>query len=191
MQIRQSTAGVGGSRIITEPKGPQPWDFVNSNQDEVLALLKPGGDRTTTIFMVAGALLVGLGLGWTCATNTAVFNIAPTETPRKLAEIKPGNKSDGARRTSSVSPVPPAKADGTSPASIRLSGDAAGSPVASLANTASPARDLVAVPETRPTTIAGWTVLEVRGGTVVLEGPEGVRTAAPGDSVPGIGRVDS
>jgi hypothetical protein len=50
---------------------------------------------------------------------------------------------------------------------------------------------MAAVPETRPTTIAGWTVLEVRGGTVVLEGPDGIRTAARGDIVPGIGRIDS
>src|ERR1043166_5682578 len=105
MQIRQSAAGVGGSRIIMEPEGPQPWDFVNSNQDEVLALLKRGGDRKPTIFLVAGALLIGLGLGWTCATNTAVFNIAQTETPRRLPEIKSSGKSDGARRMSSVSPA--------------------------------------------------------------------------------------
>ena len=47
------------------------------------------------------------------------------------------------------------------------------------------------MPETKPTTIEGWTVLDVRGGTAVLEGPDGVRTAARGDTVPGIGRIDS
>ena len=178
MQIRRSAAGVGGPPIVMGSEGPQPWDFVNSNQDEVLALLKPGGDRKRTIILVGGALLVGLGLGWACATNTAVFNVAQTETPRRLPEIKPAGKSDGARKTSSVAPaeVPVAKA---------------GPSLATLANTAPPARELVAVPETRPTTIAGWTVLEVRGGTVVLEGPDGIRTAARGDIVPGIGRIDS
>jgi hypothetical protein len=49
----------------------------------------------------------------------------------------------------------------------------------------------VAVPETRPTTIEGWTVREVVGGTVVLEGPDGVWRAARGETVPGVGRVDS
>jgi hypothetical protein len=49
----------------------------------------------------------------------------------------------------------------------------------------------VALPETRPTTIEGWTVREVVGGTVVLEGPDGVWRAARGETVPGVGRVDS
>jgi hypothetical protein len=50
----------------------------------------------------------------------------------------------------------------------------------------------VAVPETRPTTIEGWTVREVVGGTtVVLEGPDGVWRASRGETVPGVGRVDS
>jgi hypothetical protein len=47
------------------------------------------------------------------------------------------------------------------------------------------------VPETRPTTIEGWTVREVAGATVVLEGPDGTWRAARGDTVPGVGRVDS
>jgi hypothetical protein len=46
-------------------------------------------------------------------------------------------------------------------------------------------------PETRPTTIEGWTVRDVRGGTAVLEGPAGVWTAARGDTVPEVGRIDS
>jgi len=46
-------------------------------------------------------------------------------------------------------------------------------------------------PETRPTTIEGWTVRDVRGGTAVLEGPDGVWTATRGDTVPGVGRIDS
>jgi len=46
-------------------------------------------------------------------------------------------------------------------------------------------------PETRPTTIEGWTVRDVQGGTAVLEGPDGVWTATRGDTVPGVGRIDS
>ena len=47
------------------------------------------------------------------------------------------------------------------------------------------------VPETRPTTIEGWTLLEVKGGTAVLEGPNGVWRATQGDAVPGVGKIDS
>ena len=48
-----------------------------------------------------------------------------------------------------------------------------------------------AVPETKPTTIEGWSVRSVYNGTAVLEGPAGVWTATRGDTVPGLGRIDS
>jgi hypothetical protein len=47
------------------------------------------------------------------------------------------------------------------------------------------------VPETRPTTIEGWSIREVSGGTAVLEGPNGVWKATRGDTVPGVGKIDS
>jgi hypothetical protein len=195
MQIRQSAAGVGGHQVTIEPEGAQRWEFVDSNQDEVMALLKPGDDRKRVVILAGGALLVGLAVGWAFATTSAVFNITETEAPpRRLAEIKSSGKTDAARRTASVSPAGAslAKAEGGSPTGTRLSGDAVGPPLANQANSAPGAREpIVAVPETKPTTIAGWTVLEVRGGTVVLEGPDGVWTAARGDIVPGVGRIDS
>ena len=50
---------------------------------------------------------------------------------------------------------------------------------------------LTPTPETRPTTIEGWTLRAVTDGTAVLEGPNGVWRARPGQIVPGIGKVDS
>jgi hypothetical protein len=47
------------------------------------------------------------------------------------------------------------------------------------------------VPETKPTTIEGWKVREVLGETAVLEGPNGILRVASGDTVPGLGKVDS
>jgi hypothetical protein len=47
------------------------------------------------------------------------------------------------------------------------------------------------VPETRPATIPGWTVREVLGDSAVLDGPQGVRRVARGESVPGLGRVET
>jgi hypothetical protein len=55
----------------------------------------------------------------------------------------------------------------------------------------SEARPTAPVPETRPTTIDGWTVREVVGGTAVLQGPDGAWRVKAGDTVPGVGRVDS
>jgi hypothetical protein len=50
---------------------------------------------------------------------------------------------------------------------------------------------LTPVPETKPGTIEGWTVREVAGGTLLLEGPNGQWRATSGDTVPGLGKVDS
>jgi hypothetical protein len=47
------------------------------------------------------------------------------------------------------------------------------------------------VGETRPTTIEGWTVRDIRADAIVLEGPNGVRKVARGDVVPGVGRIAS
>ncbi len=201
MQARQSVVGVVGNHVATRPESTHPWDFVSPNQDEVLALLKPSGGRKRTIVLVGSALVVGLGLGWACGANVAIFNsITQTETPsRRVPEIKSSGKSDGVRRTASTSGLqtPPAagavspagvKAEATSPGGPRFSLD----PASTQANALPIAREpMVPVAETRPTTIEGWTVLDVRGGTVVLEGPDGIRTAARGDTVPGIGRIDS
>ena len=46
------------------------------------------------------------------------------------------------------------------------------------------------VPETRPTTIEGWSVRDVNRSTAVLEGPTGVWKATRGDTVPGAGRIE-
>jgi hypothetical protein len=46
-------------------------------------------------------------------------------------------------------------------------------------------------PDTRPTTIEGWTVRNVSGRTAVLQGPDGIRRVSVGDTVPGAGRIDS
>jgi hypothetical protein len=46
-------------------------------------------------------------------------------------------------------------------------------------------------PETKPTTIDGWVIREVANGRAVLQGPNGVWKVARGDTVPGLGTVDS
>lgn len=49
----------------------------------------------------------------------------------------------------------------------------------------------IAAPETEPETIPGWKLREVIGETVVLEGPGGIRKAKRGETVPGLGQVQS
>jgi hypothetical protein len=200
MQIHRAV-GVVGDELATGPDSTLSWDCATSNHNEVLALLQPSSDRKRTIVLVGCALVAGLGLGWACGSNIATFNsITQTETPsRRIPEIKSSGKSDSARKTASTSgpqtqpavgAVSPAgaKAEAAPPGGARFSVD----PASTQANTPPMAREpIVPVAETRPTTIEGWTVLEVRGGTAVLEGPDGVRTAARGDTIPGIGRIES
>jgi hypothetical protein len=51
--------------------------------------------------------------------------------------------------------------------------------------------DPVPFPETRPTTIDGWIVRDVSGGTAILEGPDGIWRATRGITVPRVGTVES
>jgi len=50
---------------------------------------------------------------------------------------------------------------------------------------------LVPTPDTKPTTIEGWTLRDIINGTAVLEGPNGTWRVARGDTVPGLGKVES
>jgi hypothetical protein len=224
MQLRQSNtlekiewAGDEvGSEVPTQPANRYPWDFSSPNRDEVLALLKPDGDRERTIWLVAVALVAGFGLGWAggfswygSANRAALNPTAQTETPsRRIAEIKPSGKTEGARKTTSTSGLqtlpgaitvsaagasPSANPQAASPGGANLYTDSSSTVFQAIhANIPLTERGpIVPAPETRPTTIEGWTVLDVRGGTAVLEGPDGVRMATRGDTVPGIGRIDS
>jgi hypothetical protein len=183
-------------------------------------LLKPNGDRKRTIWLVAAALVAGFGLGWAGglswygpANNSALNPITQTETPsRRTAETKSGGKTEGARKTASklglrtpsgVSQVSAAGASiyarplaaSTDGAHLSVDSSSIASPAvqADMTPTGSitPRGPLMPAPETRPTIIEGWTVLDVRGGTAVLGGPDGIRMATRGDTVPGIGRIDS
>lgn len=173
----------------TQPASTHPWDFLSPNRDEVLALLKPD-ERKRTIWLVAGALVAGFGLGWAGgfgwygSADTAARNpVTQTETvSRRPPEIKSGGKAEAARKIASTPNLQTPPGGNARPQAA---------PAIQANITLTERGPMVPVPETRPTTIEGWTVLDVRGGTAVLEGPDGVRMATRGDTVPGIGRVDS
>jgi hypothetical protein len=60
-----------------------------------------------------------------------------------------------------------------------------------VASVAPETRPTQPYPETRPTTIAGWALIEVVDGMAVVQGPSGVWRVRHGDTVPGVGKVDS
>jgi hypothetical protein len=211
LETIESDRDEGSSEVITQPATGEPWDFSGLNGDEILALLKPDADRKRTIWLVAGALVAGFGLGWAGGfswygpSNFSALNpITQTETPsRRIAETKLGGKIEGARKaTSTLGLRTPSGATQISAvrASISAKPLAAASDGAQLSveqadmtptGSIAPKGPTMPASETGPTTIEGWTVLDVRGGTAVLGGPDGVRMAKRGDTVPGIGRIDS
>jgi hypothetical protein len=206
----ESAGNEGRGEVPTHPAAREPWDFSSPNGDEILALLKPD-DRKRTNWLVAGALVAGFGLGWAVgfgwygfANLSALNPIAQTETPsRRIAETKLGGKIEGARKTTSnLGPRTPSGATQISAvgASVSAKPLAAASDGAQLSveqadmtptGSIAPKGPVMPAPETGPTSIEGWTVLDVRGGTAVLGGPDGIRMAKRGDTVPGIGRIDS
>ena len=169
-------------------------DQLEPIREEALRLLRPDRERAVMVCAVAGALLIGIGLGWAgCLgwNSSLVVAAAPVvskEASVRQAEAKPAVRTENIRKqapsiTASINASKAARADDSSKSVAALLG--------SPATPAEPRPPLSPAPETRPTTIEGWTVLDVRGGTAVLQGPDGVRTVTPGDTVPGIGRIDS
>ena len=158
---------------------------------------------------IAGALAVSFGLGFACAaifTSSPDVNLAardqvaampavpvaltcekrPVRPRRRLARA-PGAKLPQTSARAS------AQAQHGEPQSIIMQGMERISSQGERAASADskPPPPLAPVPETRPATIAGWSVREVNGETAVLAGPDHVFTVRTGDQVPGVGRIDS
>jgi hypothetical protein len=120
--------------------------------------------------------------------------VAQKEAPSpRISEARSSGRIEGARKTASASDSPAIvgsipKPSALLPGGARPASQANAGPSAAAIAMRQP---LVAAPETRPATIPGWTVVDVRDGTAVLEGPDGIRMAARGDTIPGLGRVES
>lgn len=125
------------------------------------------------------------------------------ESPGGSTAYKPSPDAPNARKVSSSAAIAPDSAYRPSPSAVRLTAIYL-PPVSPITqeNIVSPGpaaalRDervlprLTPTPDTRPATIEGWTVRQVYGGTAVLEGPGGVWRATRGDTVPGVGRIES
>jgi hypothetical protein len=200
------SVGEVSNRPPSPPTSMDPSDHLSPVREEALQLLKTGGYRAHAIWFAAGALVLGFGLGWASSSSwySAPAAVASNPTiqndpPYRRPEVKSANRIENSRKQ-------PALGAGTSNSPKPLSTGAVPRPegeslrmaAAALAADNSLSTGSIAtrepgfpIAETRPTTIAGWIVREVRGGTAVLEGPDGTWTAVAGDTVPGVGRVDS
>ncbi|MHC2435561.1 hypothetical protein ACVMB0_002936 [Bradyrhizobium sp. USDA 4451] len=193
---------------VTEGHSPAQtadlWDVSGENHDAALLLREPFADRIGTALLAATALAAAFVLGWTGGANWHDFFTTPATVPvaqkeapaPHLAEARPSPRTEGRsespRRTASNADP---SVTGSIPKSVASARPqvlgAAPTTLNAQAMALGPKQPLATAPETRPSTIPGWSVVEVRDGTAVLEGPEGVKMAARGDVVPGLGRVDS
>ena len=182
---------IDGAPPISVDASDHASDHLEPIREEALRLLRPDRERAVMVCAVAGALLVGIGLGWAGCLGwnsspvVAAAPIVAKEASVRQAEARPAVRTESIRKqapsiTASINASRTARAD-DNPKSV----------AALLGSPAEPRPLLMPAPETRPTTIEGWTVLDVRGGTAVLQGPDGVHSVTLGDTVPGIGRIDS
>jgi hypothetical protein len=122
--------------------------------------------------------------------NHRIANAAVLSNPAPAESNKPKLSASA----TSTHPISSAVAQvHTEPQSMPSQGIQKSSPprAPSASSDSDPPLPLSPVPETRPTTIAGWSVREVYGEKVVLAGPDHVWTVRTGDTVPGVGRIDN
>lgn len=182
-----------------EPPGSAPpvtvdaADHLEPIREEALLLLRPNRERFMTAGMIAGALLAGIALGWAgCLgwNSSVVVAAAPKDAAVRQVDARQPRRSESIRKQA---PSVTASINASKPAgsAVRTEPDGPRSAAAIPGLPAEPRPQLMPAPETRPATIEGWTVLDVRGQTAVLQGPDGVRTVSLGETLPGIGRIDS
>jgi hypothetical protein len=202
MQHREpSTFDIWSGNVVDRHRSQPParlWNFLKSDRDAVLVVREPFAERARAAVLVTAAVVVSFGLGWAGGLNWPQFarelrliEVALNEAPvPHVVEARTTGKVEAARKTPSAAdptivgsiPKPPVLLPAARPASLANAGT---SPIVALR------QPPVAAPETKPATIPGWTVVDVRDGTAVVEGPDGIRMAARGDTIAGVGRVES
>ena len=106
--------------------------------------------------------------------------------PQPVEPAKPVQATEGSKEVPLASARTSPQPNATQPP--QSAGQDTNQRVASVAPETRPTQPY---PETRPTTIAGWALIEVVDGMAVVQGPSGVWRVRHGDTVPGVGKVDS
>ncbi|MBV9235269.1 MAG: hypothetical protein JOZ94_05515 [Xanthobacteraceae bacterium] len=144
----------------------------------------PRTGRRLRAALLSGALLATFALGWFGGATSTRLMSPPPSAPSVLKQRLDASTRSAARARSDAAAGAAVRKLSSAPVAARPE------PVA-LENGAKDLPRPLPTPETRPTTIEGWTVRDVSGGFASLEGPQGTWRAARGDIVPGLGRVDS
>jgi hypothetical protein len=199
-----SSQNLSASSLASSNGRDRPAEIRIDKRDRVV--VAPARDVTRHgVTIITGALLLALALclGWIGGLNSDSFFIKPASlsVEKVTSSANPPDASAKSKRLT----VQSSSANNNVTATIRahetskrgahseplLRKQTLSTPQPPVVERAKVSAKPAPVPETRPTTIEGWTLLEVRGGTAVLEGPDGVWRATPGDTVPGVGKIDS
>ena len=161
----------------TEPEAACAWDGKIRIEKQDRIVVTPARNVTT---IITGALLSALALfiGWTGGLNSDFFTLKPASLPVKTvnpsAEDRPAAaKSERLASASTIATAPSSAHEtskrGAQTTDLLLTKQAARTPQSTAVERTKISAKPAPVPETRPTTIEGWTIREVSGGTAVLE----------------------
>ena len=203
---------------MSEPSPAWIGEIRAPNRDEALSSLVPGNGGGLRVGVVTGLLIAALGLGWAGLSNPSRFfksdpaSIPVQQTPvsdraapavdQEMASGAPNSNQASTPRGSDLSsykvggePIHRADQGVVSPEEAAPSSAQKTTPMKQAAVPVPREKKgqyrLTPTPETRPNTIEGWRLKHVSGRTVVLQGPDGIHKASIGDTVPGVGRIDS
>jgi hypothetical protein len=190
---------------------PRAWIDIRPG-DAVRMVATGGGLRTRPKLRAMVALSLGLAIGWIAVLPLSYFRTylaravdeppSLVQVPRSDAAARPQASTDmrrDATNTTSTANKGPSHGrrlaqNAVQPKPIKTALTALPSidmPGSDSARRSDPGARPMPFPESKPETLAGWTVREVYGSTAILDGPERSFKAARGDIVPGVGRLES
>jgi hypothetical protein len=191
-----------GSAVSPSPKCSLEHNIRLDDRDKITPSISPTLTQATRAVTIAGILLMTLALGWIGGWSSHHLLW------QSGSVVQKGNPSAPTFGPETQT-APPQKEDRHLVQTAAKIGKIASKPgrfshrrdsTQSIAQASAPTksdtiddrvRPIGPIPETRPTTVEGWTLRQVVKGVAELEGPDGVWKAAPGDVVPGLGRVES
>jgi hypothetical protein len=192
------------AHVDTKPKAAFAWDRdIRIDKRDRVVVAPARGVTVHSVTIITAVLFLGLALclGWIGGLNSEFF-VSKLESPsveKVTSSTAPPDAAKSERLTvqgSSSNTRPTSNVHETSKRGAQitdslLTKQAARAPLPPAVERAKVSTKSAPGPETRPTTIEGWTIREVNGSTAVLEGPNGTWKATLGDTVPGVGKIDS
>jgi hypothetical protein len=200
---RSESFGMIDQIAIANPASAHSYEI---KVDKSHRMFEPDDHHGGQVVLIVGALLASTAFTWFVISTLPLPLVSTSGSSVNLessARILDSKKKDRLPMHRTISHAAEGQTTAQSPERSNRSGSTTDNEtkltlgVVSTGPTVARAGDLQSrvkltpTPETRPTTIEGWTLREVTNGIAVLEGPDGNWRVARGDTIPGVGRVES